>query len=186
MGSNRMDDQRLETDLNDLVRATFPGMTVCVEDNARWNEKSVTFTWPGFSDLLPEERFHKLVGVIPPEMRQSRMQGMVWLELVPGESIDDYLKLPRSEDSLEKEPSVYSMLVEADFFVDMANRIGSGPGSKCGGDFTVAEAVLTNAKFSASRIRDAKLVFIRHGVYCDCQVLSSVQPELAKLYSGAA
>ena len=181
-----MDDQRLEADLSDLVCTTFPGITVRVEDNARWNRKSVTFSWSGFAGLLPEERFHKLVGVIPSDMRQSRMQGMVWLELAPGESVDDYLKLPRSEDSVEKEPAVYSMLVEANFFVDMANRIGSGPQSKCGGDFSVAESVLTSARFSASRIRDAKLVFIRHGVYCDCQILSSVQPELAKLYSGAA
>ena len=33
---------------------------------------------------------------------------------------------------------------------------------------------------------DVRLLFIRHGVYCDCQVLQSAEPALAEMFAGAA
>jgi hypothetical protein len=45
--------------------------------------------------------------------------------------------------------------------------------------------VLSKRKCSADKIRDTKLVFIRHGVYCDCQVIPAAQPALAKLHGAS-
>ena len=90
------------------------------------------------------------------------------------------VKLPRSEDVEKKEPKIHAGLCEAGFFEALAKTLGADPQSNCPGDFSKSEAVLSKKKFSAAKRRDAKLVFIRHGAYCDCQVIQSVQPELEK------
>ena len=77
----RQKERRLEEDLVDMLEEPFPGMAVAVAYSRRWNRKCATFCWSGFSGLLPEERFHRLVGVIPEEFRKSRMAGLVWLEM---------------------------------------------------------------------------------------------------------
>ncbi len=179
-------DKTLAADLTQAVRAVFSDMTVTVELSERWNRPCATFTWAAFEGLLPEERFHKLVAVIPREVRENRMTGYVWLELSPGESIEAYLKLPRSEDTAGEEPEVYASLTNIGFFDALAEAMGAAPENTCRGDLSRAEAALTSAKYSALQVRDAKLLFIRYGVYCDCQVLNTVRPELAKLYAGAA
>lgn len=161
-------------------------MEIQVAHSDRWGRMCVTFRWAGFSGLLPEERFHRLTRAIPEDYRQSRLAGFVWLELAPDEAIDAYLKLPRSEDIADEEPRIYGVLVAAEFFAVLRNRMGSRPKDTCQGGFSNARAVLTDRGVSEREIRLAKLLFIRHGVYCDCQVLQTIEPTLEKLYAGAA
>lgn len=183
-----MDSERrrkLEADLRELLAEPFEGLEVRVEKNPRWNRMSVTFEWEGFAGLLPEERFQRLAAVVPEEFRTSRLAGFVWLELTPGESVDTFMKLPRSEDVEPREAQVYRSLARTGFFEDLAKALGRNPKKKCPGDFSLTTEILRGKKFTATKVQDARLVFIRHGAYCDCQALESVAPELAEKHGDA-
>jgi hypothetical protein len=168
-------DKELEEDLTALLSARFPGISVSTAYSDRWGRMSVTFRWAGFSGLLPEERFHRLAAVIPAAFRETRLAGFVWLELAPKESIDSFLKLPRSEDIARRARRIHGKLAEIGFFEGLRKRLGASPKKKCGGDFSLAAETLSSKKASASLARDARLLFIRHGAYCDCQVMESVE-----------
>ena len=182
----RRRDRQLEAELAEMLAPHFSGMTVEVGHSDQWDRMCVTFRWPGFVTLLPEERFHRLARVIPSDFRDSRLDGFVWLELTPDETVEAFLRLPRSEEVAEREADIYADLLEAGFFESLGESMGPTPDRQCRGGFSEIEAVLSGKNCSAANIRDAKLVFIRHGAYCDCQVLQTVLPELAKSYAGAA
>lgn len=183
---NRADGVRLAGDLELMLVPHMEGLAVTVGMNERWDRPCVTFTWVGFSDLLPEERFHRLVQLVPTDFRESRMAGLIWLELAPGESVGSFLELPRSEDVTGRVGQVYDDLTRHDFFESLGKGMGPHAEKNCGSDFTKAIDVLRGAQVSASLITEAKLVFILHGCYCDCQILQTVGPALAKLRVGAA
>jgi len=185
MGGDKT-NRKLETDLAEMLEPAFPGLSVTVELSERWQRPCATFVWSGFAGLLPEERFHRLVQAIPASFRTKRMGSVVWVELSPGETVDSFLKLPRSEDVAPKEATIYAGLCKAKFFDALRASMGRSPRESCSGGFVATDAVLAEKKYSAARATEAKLLFIRHGVYCDCQVLETVQPALAKLYAGAA
>jgi hypothetical protein len=180
------DHRKLEMDLVRLLAKTFPGMTVEVKRSARWDRICATFLWTGFTDLLPEERFQRLVTVIPESFRAERLQRFVWLEMAPGETVDEFLKLPRSEDMAKREPALYRDLAAGGFFNALRNALGSAPKKTCKGDFTLTCEILSTTGAAEKNARDTKLLFIRRGAYCDCQVLASVEPELKEQYAGAA
>ncbi len=180
------DNRKLEAELTESVEAKLPGVTVEVGLSERWKRMCVTFRWTGFAGLLPEERFQRLVRVIPETFREERLGGFVWLELTPDESIEEFLAFPRSEDMADRESAIYAALVKSGFFDRLAKALGPSPDKTCGGDFAEAIAALSSKSAAAVTATDAKLVLIRHGVYCDCQVLQSAQPELADLYAGVA
>ena len=184
--TGRKRDEEIEAELQVILAPAFPGMTVEVSHSRRWNRMCGTFCWPGFTNLLPEERFHRLVRAIPADFRESRMAGLVWVELAPDEDLEAFLRLPRSEDVADREGDVFARLAEVKFFPSLSNAMGASPEKKCGSGFEQVEAILTSKQYSSTHIRDAKLVFIRYGTYCDCQVLATVPSELAKLHAGAA
>jgi hypothetical protein len=175
----------LATELRAALLKKFPGIEVEVGESERWKRPCLTFRWDGFKELLPEERFHRLVTMLPPELRDITMSGFIWLELAPGESVDAFLKLPRSEDIAARERDIFDGLRKAGFIDSLAKAMGANPQKTCEGDFSRAIKTLKAAKQTEAGIRDARLVFIRHGAYCDCQALESVWPTLEKRYAGA-
>ena len=181
--SAKTSDKALESDLLTILSRHIESIEVEVGHSARWDRRCVTFRWPGFADLLPEERFERLVRLIPEEFRDSRLEGFVWLELAPGESVDAFLKLPRSEAVADREQQIYVGLEKADVFGAMEKALHPDPIKTCQGGFGELEAVLKRNGFSKKRVREAKLLFILHGAYCDCQALLTVREELAKLYA---
>jgi len=169
-----------------MLMPSFEGIEVEVGHSDRWDRMCVTFRWTGFEELLPEERFHRLSQVIPAEFHEKRLRGFVWAELGPQESIEEYLKLPRSEDVGEREKAICTGLVGARFFESLRDAMEPDPTDRCPGDFSLSVAALSAAGLSAAKIRDAKLVFIRHGAFCDCQVVETVHPLVRQLLVGAA
>lgn len=169
-----------------MLKAKFPGMDIEIAPSSKWNRPSVTFTSPSFAGLLPEERFHRLVGAIPTEFREQKMAGFVWLELAEGETVDEFLKLPRSEDVSDREAKTYGELAKAKLFESLAEALGKSPDKRCGGDFQEMARLMTAKRLSAAKVRDAKLLMIRHRAFCDCQILLTAMPELAKLFADAA
>ncbi len=184
--TKRSVDEKLTAELKTLVEVALPGMEVEVGRNPRWERRCVTFRWDGFAGLLPEERFYRLVQVMPEEWRLSRLNGCVWLELAPAETVDEYLRFPRSEDVAERESLIYQNLLKLNFFAALGTTMGVTPETACSGDFAKSVEMLSKKRCSAETIRDAKLVMIRNGAYCDCQALQTAQPALAKLHAGAA
>lgn len=176
----------IQGELRAMLADAFPGLNMTVEHSERWDRPCVTFAWSGFRGLLPEERFHRLVQAIPESFRTARMSGFVWLELAPGERVDAFLKLPRSEDVADKGATIYAGLCDAGFFDALRKRMGRSPQKTCRSGFAEAEVALGDKKYNDVRRTEVKLLFIRHGVYCDCQVLETLEPELARLHSGAA
>lgn len=176
----------IEAELRASLTPKFRGMAIEVSHNDRWKRMCVTFRWSGFAGLLPEERFHCLVDMVPAQFRRSHLQGFVWLELASDETVEAYLQLPRSEDVKERAPAIYGDLLSAGFFEALEASLGPKPKGKCLGGFFNTEAVLSTENYSAARIWDAKLLFIGQGVYCDCQVLETVKPMLAELDTSVA
>lgn len=179
-------DAKLAQELLEMLLPVFPGIEVEVGRNPRWPRRCLTFQWSGFEDLLPEERFYRLVRVIPEEYRAKQLSGCVWLELAPNESVDQFLKHPRSEDAGDREPQVFSKLLDCGFFAALASTLGANPDAACTGDFSKAVQLMAGKGLSREAIRDAKLVLIRNGAFCDCQVLKTAQPALAEMHAGAA
>lgn len=173
---------RLADELTRLLADSFPGIDVEAGFSERWQRPCVTFRWAGFADLLPEERFQRLVQVIPEEVRLTDLAGYVWLELAPLETVDAFLSYPRSEDVAGKDSVIYSALARCGFFDRLQARLSGQPMEHCGGDFRAVEAVLEECRVRPALVRDAKLLFILLGAYCDCQVIESILPALQKRF----
>lgn len=182
----RINYDKVARELGEMLEPQFGGITVEVAHNERWDRMCVTFGWDGFAELLPEERFYRLTRVIPEAFRGQYLAGFAWLELAPGETIDAFLKHPRSEDIAPKEGTVYRGLARVGFFDALASAMGPSPDTACTGDLSQTLAVLNAEKYSPAKIRDAKLVFIRHRAYCDCQVLMTALPALTEAYDKVA
>lgn len=176
----------LENDLKELLAETFDGMTVKVVRSDRWDRMCATFTWKGFAGLLTEERFQRLTSAIPEDFRKKHMAGFVWLELTPGENVEDALKSPRSEDVADREGEIYASLEKIDFFDSLTIALEGDPTKNCPGDFSKTACVLKKKKFSEKKIIEAKLVFIRRGAYCDCQAITTIRGELQKAHGKRA
>lgn len=180
------DYAQLTRKLQSIIQDRFPGMSVEIGHSKRWDRPCVTFTSSIFDGLLPEERFHRLVGVIPGEVREGDLAGFVWLELAEGESLDEFLKHPRSEDVASREKDVYGTLARAGLFESLSDALGSSPEKHCKGDFSEMTRLLEMAGLDQREVRDAKLLMIRHHAFCDCQVLLTAQTRLAQLFADAA
>ncbi|MCH7704665.1 MAG: hypothetical protein IIB61_06105 [Planctomycetes bacterium] len=176
---------KLAREILDIVTSALPGVTVEIAESARWDRMCVTFRWAGFSGMLPEERFRHLVQLIPEQVRDRDLAGFVWLELEPDQTVGAYLDLPRSDDIAGREEGIYSSLKEAGFFKALGKKLGGSPQDACGGDFAASAEVLGSRRFSKTKTREAKLLFIKHGAYCDCQILLSVRPALEKDFPDA-
>jgi len=178
MGGKSKDD--LASKVSAALAETYPGVTVEVGRIERWDRPCITVRWAGFADLLPEERFQRVVKALPDKLRKAALSGYIWLELAPGESIDAFLKHPRSEDIAGKEREIHNHLKKLGFYEALASTMGGSPKTSCGGDFGQSIATLRDRKATAAKQRDARLLFIRHGAFCDCQVLETILPELEK------
>ncbi len=178
--------QTLRGELAGMLSAKFPAIQIEIADSEKWQRPCVTFISPDFADLLPEERFQRLVTVIPAEFREQKLAGFVWLELAEGESVETFLKLPRSEDIANREAEIYKQLMDVEFFESLAEKMGASPDKRCSGGFREMTRELSDHCFSPEQIRDAKLLMIRHRAFCDCQILLTAMPELAKLFTNAA
>ena len=172
----------MEAELTAILAPHFPDIAVAVQYRRPWDRMCVCFRWEGFEGMLPEERFHKLLQVIPEDFRTSRLRGHVWLELTPEETTEAFLSQRRSEDVAGIEAGIYARLAKAGFFGKLREALGPSPDETCTGDFSKTTKLLFTCKHSADRIDEAKLLFIRHGAYCDCQIPLSVEHELAKAY----
>jgi len=165
-----------------LLTGKFPGLTVEVGHNERWDRTSVTVRWSGFDDLLPEERFHRIFHAVPEDFYEEHLRGCVWFELGSNESVESFLELPRSDSVGDKEPKVVRKLTKAGFFEALAEELGAEPTAVCGGELSTVRRILSARGFSKPALHDALLVLMRNGAFCDCEVLFNAR--LVQLRTG--
>lgn len=175
------DHARIRNRLLELLEPAFPGVEVEVGHAERWNRTMLTIRHGAFADLLAEQRFRRVVQLVPPEFFEE-LQGCVWFELAPAETHEDLMKAPRSEDVARQEPKLVRKLIAKNYFEKLKEAVGDSPIESCGGDFKVARRVLDALGLSEDQQRDACLVFIRNEAYCDCEVLLAARPALLERY----
>lgn len=169
-------DSALAKELTELLSPACPGIQVDVGISDRWKRMCLTFRWPGFADLLPEERFRLLARRIPVEFLDKNCPNAVWLELTPSESIDDFLALPRSEDIADRAPAILKTLVDANFFALLEDELVRVPPARHPDDFTYCKRVLAAGNAKPEQTREACLAFMHHKAYNDWEVLREVRP----------
>ena len=180
--SKKKSHPRLRAKLTRLLADKFPGITIEVGHSERWDRTSLTFRWEGFDCLLPEERFHRLFHSLPEGFYDEHLRECVWFELGSGESVEDFLKLPRSADVRHKEPRIIRKLLKMRFFDALLKELGEEPPARCGGDFSAVRRILAARKVAESTRCDVLLVLMRNGGFCDCEALFNV--ELLQLRTG--
>ena len=178
--ARRQSDRVIENRLQETLRARFTDMTVQASRSPRWKRLVLTFRWSGFDELLPEERFQRLLNAIPGPFYVNQLRECVWFELGTGESLEEYMKLPRSEDVEPQAARVLEQLQRVGFFKALGDALGDQPASTCRGDFSVTRELLRSLNFDAESVRRAILVLIGRGVCCDCKVTGELRPVLPK------
>jgi hypothetical protein len=173
--------ERVQRELSALLGPVLSGVEVSVAHSARWRRMQVTVTWPGFAELLAEERFRIVVEAIPHEFFEEHLKAAVWFELAAGETEHDLLKMPRSEDVAEAEPRIMAQLMDLKFFDRLQQQMGPDATKTCAGHLQISKALLRTLGVGRVDAERACLAFIRHHAFCDCQVLLRAKPELEAL-----
>jgi len=176
------DYDQIRDGLRKLLEPHLPGVEVDVGRSRRWQRLTVTFRHEKFAALLPEQRFRALLQLIPSEFYETYLRDAVWFELAPGENPEAVTGARRSEDVAADEPGLARALLHNGFFERLADRLAPSPIEQCAGDFAATRAALAEAGVDDPQQRDACLVFIRHGAYCDCEVLLAARGKLEELY----
>ncbi len=176
------DFQAIRKKLLDLLEPALPGIEVDVGLSDRWKRMCLTFRHKSFGGLFLEQRFRMIMQRLPEDYYEQKLRGAVWFELAPGETIEDALGAPRSGDVEKAEPKLARKLLKLGFFSAMQDAAGESPIETCSGDFMIARKVLSGLGVVDDEQRDACLVFIRQGAYCDCEVLLTAQEALTTAY----
>ena len=176
-----MSHSALREKLLELLSPALPGIQVDVGHSDRWDRTCLTFRWDGFAETLPEERFRHLLLHIPPEFRENHLQGAVWLELAPSETVEAYLALPRSEDVADRQQAIARRLIRSGFFEALEERLGPLPIELCMMSFAVTRELLREQGYSKRQCDEACLLFILHRAYSDYEILVEAKRSILAL-----
>lgn len=165
--------------LQEHLRRRFEDAVVQIGDDIHYKGTNVVVTSRAFEGLLPEQRFHHVVRAIPRDLYQTHLRtGVVWFELVPGQSSIDLMKMPRAEDVACKESDIRRRLEEADFASRFRALFDADPQRASITHFDATRRILAEAGWPDVEINRACLFMILQGAYCDAHVLNDVLPKL--------
>jgi hypothetical protein len=169
----------LQEQLTDFLAERFDDVTVEIGDDIHYRGTNIVVTTAAFTGLLPEQRYHHVVRAVPPEFYAEKLaSGFVWFELAPGETGEDYMKMPRSQDVAREEPTILRNLIKIGFFETLQTRADMENIALSIDDFTLCKDILKKAGFDADAITQTCLVLIRRGAFCDAHVLIDVAPKV--------
>ncbi len=181
------DRARIAAELEALLRPRFADVTVRIGENLHYRGVNLVITSAAFRDWLPEQRFHHVVRAIPPAFYDAHLRGAgVWFELAPGETGRDLMRMPRSEDVAAEEPRILARLRRERFFKRLRAAAAAAPGGPSIDDLALCRRLLEEAGWAPEEVTRACLVFIRHGGFCDAQVLADVLPAVCPPPGGSA
>ncbi len=167
----------VERVLKELLAPAMPGAGVEVQPPSRWRKPVVVVRWDGFAGLLAEQRFRRVMQRIPTETLERELHGLIWFELTPAEQIDDYLKMPRSEDVAGRAEEIIRQAAGKGVFKKLERALGNDPAKACGGDFALLMKAAKTLKVATKQAQELCLALIHKGAYCDCEAIESVGVE---------
>ncbi|MCC7290845.1 MAG: hypothetical protein IT449_02150 [Phycisphaerales bacterium] len=167
----------VERVLKELLATAMPGATINVQPPSRWKRPVVVIRWDGFSGLLAEQRFRRVMQRIPTATLERDLHGLIWFELTPAEQIEDYLKMPRSEDVAERADVIIRQAAAKGVFEKLEKALGDDPAGACGGDFALLMKAQKTLKVAAKPAQELCLALIQKGAYCDCEAIESAAGE---------
>jgi hypothetical protein len=175
------DLKKLESDILDFVRDSYPEMQVRAE---AWIEDpkrtALYFVEPKFALIYPAQRYHYLDHLIPADYQEKYLAGSIWFELAPGEKTAD-LQYPDEELIEEITPDVMKCLSAAQVFEALDDRMypsdGSAPRAVCWGDYRTSRPLLLETGFTEEELFEVFHVLMAQGGYCDCEILFHVAKE---------
>ncbi len=166
--------------LQEFLEARFEDAAVQIGEGIHYKGMNVVATSRAFEGLLAEQRFHHLVRAIPQDFYEQYLQGgIVWFELVPGESGLDVMKMPRAADVAPQEADIRRRLAEIEFVAAFREKFAAEPQRASVTRFDAVREVLGAAGLDADEITRCCLFMILQGAYCDARVLADVLPKLA-------
>lgn len=180
-----MHDSRLvkiESDVREFVRASYPAMTVRAEYWAKDTSRiALFFVDEHFRGLYPRQRYHYLVHLIPKDYYDSFLADTVWFELTPGEGPEDVNEDPNEELIASITPDILTLLGARGFFAELDDMFcpmnSMAPPQVCFGDFRHAKSTLQRCGFAESDWSDVFHVLMAQGAFCDCEILYNAATE---------
>ena len=174
------DFTKVQRQLETYLSEHLGDVKVQVGENIHYRGTNVVITCAQFAGWLPEQRFHHVVLAIPPDCYDRHLRrGIVWFELAPGETPQQYMGMPRSEDIAAEAPAIAVMLQKKGFAGRMLALLGPHPEDASTTHFAATRQVLAECKLTNAEIEKACLYLIAEGAYCDMQVLMDVLPKLS-------
>lgn len=177
-----MTHSEIVSQLKEFLADSYPDISIRIEP---WKDdptrEAIYFEEKKFGVLYPMQRYHYLVHLIPRDFCDQHLSEAVWVELAPGESVDD-LQYPDEDLIKSISPDVMKALERSDFFAALDDLMSPADGSVepevCHGDFRLAKQVLAEKNFGKragiDEIFDICHVLMDAGAYCDCEILYNV------------
>ena len=169
-----------EKRLRTLLRPALRGAEVRIETDKRFERPLVVVRWGGFNGLFAEQRFRRVVERIPEDEFKQHVRRFFWFELADGESIEDYMRMRRSDDVLDRASELRNVVLDSGFFDRLSEAMGADPGKACDNAFKHVWSVFRALDFEPGTAESCCLLFLANGAYCDCGVLSIAQLALTR------
>jgi hypothetical protein len=171
--------EQLETELLSLLRTAYPAIEVRI---APWDQDrtrvAIRFVEPSFAGLYVQERYHRLVHLIPRSFFDQELTNTVWFELAPGERAEE-LRYPDEELIREITPAVLGVLAQRHAFEGLDDLLCPADPravpSTCAGGFQHMRRILAERGFSEDDLFDILHVLMEQGAFCDCEILTNVE-----------
>ena len=112
----QMSDSAVISELKGFLADSYPDISIKIEP---WRDDpsrdAIFFEHEKFAVLYPMQRYHYLIHSIPEDFYVKHLSEAVWVELAPGESIED-LQYPDEELIESISPDVMRALQGSGFF----------------------------------------------------------------------
>jgi len=180
-----MSRPEIVSQLKGFLAENYPDISIRIEpwkdDPAR---DAIYFEEEKFSVLYPMQRYHYLIHSIPQDFYERHLSEAVWVELAPGETVDD-LRYPDEEMIESISPDVMKALGSSGFFAALDDLLcpedETAEPEACHGDFRHAKRVLAEKGFGErdgiDEVFDISHVLMAEGAFCDCEILYNVSEE---------
>ncbi len=171
--------------LKEFLADSYPDISIRIEP---WKEdrtrEAIYFEEKKFAVLYPMQRYHYLIHLIPKDFYDQHLSESVWVELAPGESVDD-LQFPDEDLIKSISPDVLRALERSGFFTGLDDLMSPAGGAVepevCHGDFRHAKRVLAEKGFGErdgiDEIFDICHVLMDSGANCDCEIFYNVSEQ---------
>ncbi len=170
---------KIESELQSYLSARFDDVSVRVGDGIHYKGTNIVITSSRFAEWLPEQRYHHVVREIPLDFYNRHLrEGIVWFELAPGESAQEYMRRPRSEDVAKEVAKITDLLLRVNFAERLNKTLGDRPDDASPDDFLETRKTLLAAGLDADQVQKVCLLFIHRGAFCDAHVVTDVLPRL--------